>query len=133
MSSFLTRLLIQTLALLVLGYTLPGIQVDGLAPAVVAALILSLINAILRPLLILLTFPITLVTLGLFVVVINGVCLALTAYLVQGFAISSFAWAMLGALLMSLVSWLLNISVYDKTREDPQGRRTIHVESRVIR
>jgi putative membrane protein len=107
MSGFLFRWLITTLAIGVVAYVLPGIHVDGIWAAIVAALLLGLINAVLRPILIFLTLPITILTFGLFALVINGAMLALVAALVEGIRVSGFGSAVLGALLISLTATLL--------------------------
>src|SRR5438093_13739989 len=108
--------LINAVALLALPYLVSSITVDSFATALIAALVLGLINAIVRPLLILLTLPATLLTLGLFIFVINAICLALAAWLVPGFTISSFGAALLGALMISLTSWLLSALLIDKKK-----------------
>jgi putative membrane protein len=77
-------------------------------PALVAGIILGFVNAIVRPVLFFLTLPLTLITLGLFIFVLNAVCFGLTAWLVPGFSVDGFWWALLGALLVSIVSWILN-------------------------
>jgi putative membrane protein len=111
MSGFLFRWLITTLAIGGVAYVLPGFHVDGPWSAVIAALLLGLINAVLRPILLFLTLPITILTLGLFALVINGAMLALVAALVEGIRVSGFGSAVIGALLISvtatLLSWLL--------------------------
>lgn len=108
MSAFLFRWLTTALAIGVVASLVPGIQVDGPWAAIVAALVLGLVNAVLRPVLILLTLPITILTFGLFALVINGAMLALVAALVKGIHVSGFGTAVLGALLISLVSSLLS-------------------------
>ena len=105
---FLARLLLNGVAILIAAYFIPGLRVAGPVPALMAGVILGFINAIVRPILLLLTFPITLVTLGLFIFVVNAVCLLLTAALVPGFAVMGFVPALLGALVVSVVSWILN-------------------------
>ena len=75
-----------------------------------------LVNALVRPVLVVLTLPLTVVTLGLFLLVLNGICLALTAWLVPGFAIDGFLPAVLGALVISVVSWVLTAFVSDRGR-----------------
>ena len=79
-----------------------------------AGLVLGLVNAVVRPILILLTLPFTLLTLGLFLFVLNGLCLWLTSLLVKGFEVHGFWSAVFGALLVSIVSWLLTTSVSDR-------------------
>ena len=106
---FMFRLLIQMVAILILSYLLPGvIWVDGLWSALVAAFLLGMANTLLRPLLILFTFPITILTFGLFLLVINGLMLWLVSGLVSGFHVNGFLGAVLGSLLISLVTWILS-------------------------
>jgi putative membrane protein len=111
MHSFVVRWLTTALGIGVAAQVLPGIQVDGLWPTVVAALLLGLVNVTLRPILLLLTLPLTVLTLGLFALVINGAMLALVASVVKGVHVAGFGSAILGAVIISLVggllSWLL--------------------------
>ena len=105
---FLARLVLNGVAIILAAYVLPGLHVDGVFAALVAGAILGFVNAIVRPVLFLLTLPLTLVTLGLFIFVLNALCFGLTAWLVPGFSVDGFWWAVLGALLVSMVSWVLN-------------------------
>lgn len=105
---FLARLLLNALAILVAAWLVPGLSLSGTGAALGAGVLLGLVNALVRPVLLLLTLPITLVTLGLFIFVVNALCLGLTAALVPGFGIASFWSALLGALVVSVVSWILN-------------------------
>ena len=105
---FIARLVLNGIAIIVAAWLLPGLHVSGPFAALIAGVILGFVNAIVRPVLFLLTLPLTLVTLGLFIFVLNALCLGLTAALVPGFDIDSFWWALLGALLISIVSWILN-------------------------
>ena len=105
---FLVRLMANVLAILAAAYFLPGIQVSGGVALVVAGLVLAFVNTVVRPVLMFLTFQITLVTLGLFILVLNGFCLWLTASLVPGFEVHGFWTAVIGALIISLISWLVN-------------------------
>jgi len=111
MRTFLLRWLATALAIGAAAYVLPGIQVDGPGAAALAALLLGLVNAVLRPVLLLLTLPITIVTFGLFALVINGAMLGLVAALVEGVRISGVLSATVGAIFVSLVAtaltWLL--------------------------
>ncbi len=99
--------LVTTLALGITAYILPGIDVASPGSLLVAALVLGFLNAILKPILVLLTFPITVLTLGLFYLVLNAVVLALASVLVPGFEVESFGWAFLGAIVVSLLSTFL--------------------------
>jgi putative membrane protein len=96
----------------------PGITLRGkpLWPALLAGLVLALINAVVRPVLKVLTLPLTLLTLGLFLFVLNGFCLWLTSAIVPGFDVHGFRAAFLGALLISVVSWALTVFVSDNGR-----------------
>ena len=113
---FLLRVLINAAAIWVAASVIPGIDLGGLGPALLAALVLGVINAIVRPILIFLTLPITLVTLGLFIFVLNAFCLWLTSRLVPGFEVHGFGAAFLGALVISAVSWILTAFVSDTGR-----------------
>jgi putative membrane protein len=105
---------LNALALLTVAYVLPGIHVDGFTAALVAALILGLINTLLRPLLILLTLPVTVVTLGLFILVINGLLFWFAGSVLKGFEVSGFWVGVLGALLYSIFSSVLTMVVFQK-------------------
>ena len=120
---FLLRLVVNAAALWVAAQLVPGIVVTGLTPLLLAALVLGLINAVVRPILVILTLPLTLVTLGLFLFVLNAFCLWLTSRIVPGFEVHTFAAALLGALVVSLVSWLLTAFVSDTGRWHRMDRR----------
>lgn len=94
--------------LLLMPYVVPAVQVRGLGTALLVALVLGLLNAIVRPVLILLTLPITVVTLGAFILVLNGLMFWLAAQLLPGFEVGGFWWAVLAALVFSLASWAVN-------------------------
>ena len=98
-------------ALLAVAYIYPGVHVESFFAAAVAALALGLVNAVVRPLLVILTLPVTLLTLGLFLFVINALLFWLVAEIVQGFAVTGFMGALVGSILYSLItlvtSWLL--------------------------
>ena len=113
---FVVRLIVNAAALWVAAQLVPGIVVAGVTPLLLAALVLGLINAIVRPILLVLTLPLTLITLGLFIFVLNAFCLWLTSRIVTGFVIQTFGAALLGALVVSVVSWLLPAFVSDAGR-----------------
>ena len=109
MRMFLFRLLINIVAILIISYLFPGlISVDGFLPALVAAFLLAIVNAVLRPILIFFTLPLTVLTFGLFLLVINGLMLWLVSGLVRGFQVNGFWGAVIGSLLISIVSWILS-------------------------
>jgi putative membrane protein len=96
-------------AILIIAYLFPSlIWVDSFWAALVAAFFLGIVNAIIRPILVLLTFPLTLLTLGLFLFVINGLMLGLVSVLIKGFQVNGFWAAVLGSILISIVSWILS-------------------------
>lgn len=107
MQSFLTKLLFNTIAALVASYLLSGVHIDSIVTAVVVALVLALLNTFIKPLLIILTIPITIVTLGLFLIVINVLIIKWTASLVNGFDVDNWLWALLFSLVISIVSSIL--------------------------
>ena len=111
MSGFWVRLLITACGLMLAAWLLDGIHLDGLLPLFLAALVLGVVNAIVRPVLLILTLPITLVTLGLFLFVLNGAMLGLSALVVPGFIIDGFWTALFGAIIVSLTgilaSWFI--------------------------
>ena len=109
MMFFFVRLIVNMVAILIIAYLFPNlIWVDSFWAALVAAFLLGLINAVLKPLLIFLTLPLTLLTLGLFLLVINGLMLWLVSFLVRGFHVNGFMGAVVGIILISLVSWILS-------------------------
>ncbi|PIR68113.1 hypothetical protein COU49_02970 [Candidatus Nomurabacteria bacterium CG10_big_fil_rev_8_21_14_0_10_35_16] len=95
---------ISALIILVVAYLLPGVAISGFFVALVVALVLGLINALVRPLFIVMTLPITVFTFGLFIFVINALLIMLTAYIVPGFKVSGFLWALIFSLILSLVN-----------------------------
>jgi putative membrane protein len=103
----LMRLIINSIVAFALSYLLSGIAIDSFWTAIVVAIVLAVLNAIVRPLLILLTLPITLVTLGLFLLVINALIIELADKLIDGFEVRNFWWALLFSLLFSGISSLL--------------------------
>jgi len=113
---FLLRILVTAAALWVAASLIPGIALRDVTATLLAALVLGIINAFVRPILIILTLPITLLTLGLFIFVLNAFCLWLTSRVVPGFEVQSFGAALLGALVTSAVSWILTAFVSDAGR-----------------
>ncbi len=99
--------LVYTLAVTITAYLLPGVVVDGLKAALLAAIVLGLVNAVLRPILIFFTLPITILSMGLFVLVINAVLVLLASKLVSGFYVAGFWWALIFSLVIAVVNWLL--------------------------
>jgi putative membrane protein len=113
---FLARVLVNALAIFFAAAVVPGVAISGVLAALGAGLVFGLINAVVRPVLVLLTLPLTLVTLGLFLFILNAFCLWLTSALVKGFEVHGFWAAFWGALLVSVVSWLLTTFLSDRGR-----------------
>jgi len=109
--------LINALALLALPYVVPSVQVDSFVTALVAALVLGLVNTLIRPVLVLLTLPVTLLTLGLFIFVINGLLFWTVASFLVGFHVAGFWSAVLGAIVYGLISWVASALVFGAKRE----------------
>ena len=108
MRGVLLRWLILTAAVLAASWLLTGVRVNGIFPAILAAALLGICNAVLRPLLIVLTLPLNILTLGLFTFVINALMLLLVSTVIPGFDVLGFWTAFFGALIISVTSWLLN-------------------------
>lgn len=104
---FIFRMLLSALAVVILSKVLPGVGVDSYVTAIIVAIVLSLLNFIVRPLLILLTLPITIVTLGIFLLFINAIIILLADYFIDGFWVSSIWWALLFSLLLSFLQSIL--------------------------
>jgi putative membrane protein len=123
MVGFLVRLAIVALGLWLAQRIVPGIEIEGTGTLVAAALLLGIVNALVRPLAILLTLPITVLTLGLFLLVVNAAMLGLVAALLDGFRVSGFGAALLGSIVVGLTGWVASWYV------GPRGR----VEVLVVR
>ncbi len=104
MKRFLLHWLVIALALWITAYILPGVHVASYQALAIAAIVLGLVNALIRPILTILTLPITILTLGLFYLLVNGFTFFLAAKLVPGFEVSGFWWSVLGALVVSIIS-----------------------------
>ena len=117
----LIRLIVNAIALIAVAYIVPGIHVSGFGGALIAALILGIVNAILRPILIVLSLPLELVTLGLFTLVINALLFWLVGALHVGLTVDGFWPAFFGAIVMAIVSWIL--SFLTRGMEQNQPRR----------
>lgn len=102
---------LHALALLAVAYLMPSIHVAGLTGALLAVAVIGLVNMLIRPILVLLTLPVTVLTLGLFIFVINGILFFLVGHLLQGFEVRSLLSGILGAILYSLISWALTALV----------------------
>ncbi|WP_084166160.1 phage holin family protein [Anditalea andensis] len=107
----LLQLVVAALAVLITAFLLPGVAVDGYLTALVVAAMIALLNITVKPILIFLTIPITVITLGLFLLVINGLIILIAAEVIPGFAVSGFWWALLFSFILSLINSLLGVSL----------------------
>ena len=112
----LIRWLILTVAIIIASYLLEGIHIEGFFSAFFAAAILGILNTMLRPILIILTLPINILTFGFFTFIINALMLKLASGVIPGFEVHGFWTAVFGALIIGLVSWLLNSFISDRGR-----------------
>ncbi len=108
MNRFLTKWAVTFFAVLIAERILPGITANSVMTLVIAALFLGILNAILRPVLLIITLPITILTFGIFALIVNGIVLALVSVLIPGFVVHGFWWAVLGALIISIFSSIIN-------------------------
>lgn len=110
----LIKLLLNGLAVYATAALLPGIDVTGYLAAIIVAIVLGILNTLLKPLLVILTIPITIFTLGLFLIVIDALILMLASWMLEGFNVSGFWWALLGSLILALITSVLEKLVYDE-------------------
>lgn len=105
----LIQWLLSALAIMVAAYILPGVEIAGFFPALVAAVVIGLINTFIKPFLILLTLPINILTLGLFTLIINALLVLLASAIVPGFKVDGLGWAMLFSIVLFFVNWGLGL------------------------
>src|SRR3989454_7827092 len=111
MKGFLFRLVITGLGLWAAETVVPGVRLDGWGNLVVAALLLGIVNAVIRPIILILTLPLTVLTLGLFILVVNGISVALVAWLMPGFSLTGLWAAILTSIVVGLTSWVASAFV----------------------
>ena len=116
--ALIVRWLANTLALFIVVRVVPHFHYSSFVTLAIAAAVLGLLNAIVRPILVFLTLPLTIITLGLFLIVLNALMLEITAWLVPGFKIDSFGWAIVGAIVLGLVSLVTNRIGRERPRRD---------------
>jgi putative membrane protein len=127
MVGFLVRLAIVALGLWLAQAIVPGIEIEGTSTLILAALLLGLVNALVRPLAVLLTLPLTLLTLGLFLLVVNAAMFGLVAALLDGFRVSGFFASLLGSIVVGLTGWVASWYV------GPRGKIEVLVIERSVR
>ncbi|MBU4436590.1 MAG: phage holin family protein [bacterium] len=117
MVRFLFRVLFAAVGLYIAARLVPGIAADGWKTLLIAGLLLGVVNAVVKPIVVLLTFPITLLTLGLFLLVVNGAMLGLVAWLLDGLVVKGLIPGMLGAIVVGVVSWAGQVLIGDGRTE----------------
>jgi len=132
MRGFILRVIVTGVAVLVASEIIPGIRIDSLAAGIVGVMVLAILNALVRPILYLLSAPFILVTLGLFMLVINGFLLGVVSFLVKGFHVAGFWPAVGGAVIISLVSGIMNMFVSERGQVEvamsqPRERKIRHI------
>ncbi|HEX4573501.1 MAG TPA: phage holin family protein [Gemmatimonadales bacterium] len=130
MTGFFFRLIITALGLWAAAAIIPGVRIDGWPTLLVAALLLGIVNAVIRPIILILTLPLTILTLGLFILVVNGLSLSLVAWILPGFHVASLGAAILGSLVVGLTSWFASAFVGGSGRIERYRR--IEVKGRRI-
>jgi putative membrane protein len=108
--------LLNALALLAVAYFVPDIHVSSFMAALIAALVIGLANMLIKPILLILTLPVTIITLGLFIFVINGILFWLAGYFIQGFDVKTITAGIIGAIVYSIISWILSAIIIDKKK-----------------
>jgi putative membrane protein len=103
----IVKILISAVSVFIAAYILPGVTVTDFYAAIIVAIVLGAVNMVIRPILLLLTLPITLITFGLFAIVINAALVLLVDYLIPTFSVESFVWAILFSIVVSIISWFL--------------------------
>lgn len=116
---FILNILVKTLAVLIVAYLMPGVNVTNVFYAILVAVSLSFLNTVLKPLMIILTIPVTIVTLGLFLIVINAFIVMIADYFIEGFEVNGFITALFFSIVLSLVTSLLEwIANFKAENED---------------
>jgi len=105
--NLILRVLLSAVAVVVLSKLLPGVGVDGYVTAIIVAIVLSLLNFIVKPILVILTLPVTIITLGLFLLIVNASIILLADYFVDGFSVTNIWWALIFSLLLSIFQSIL--------------------------
>ena len=109
--NFIIKLLLSGLAVITAAYLLPGVHISGFISAIVVAIVLGLFNALVRPILIILTIPVTIFTLGLFIFVINAIIILMVSSILNGFEVDGFWWALAFSIVLTIVTSIINSAV----------------------
>ncbi|MBA3647587.1 MAG: phage holin family protein [Chitinophagales bacterium] len=105
--NLLAKILVTGLSVIITSYLLPGVSVDGMISAIAVAAVLMLINTVVKPVMVILTLPVTIITMGLFLLIINALCILLASRMIAGFRVDGFWWALIFSLILSLINSIL--------------------------
>jgi putative membrane protein len=111
---FLLKFILSVIGILAVSRILSGVHISNWETAAILVIVLAILNLIVKPILIILTIPITIITLGLFLLVINAIIILVADYLIDGFYVDGFIWAFIFSLVLSIIHWLINAIVPDK-------------------
>ncbi len=114
--NFLLRILVSAIAVILTSYLLPGVHIENFLSAILVAFVLAILNSILKPILVILTIPITVITFGLFLLVINAIIILIAGEFITGFIVDGFWWALIFSIILSFISYLLGIGNNDKKK-----------------
>lgn len=112
--NWIVKILLSAISVIIASYILRGVHVDGFLTAIIIALVISILNFFIRPILVVLTIPITIVTFGLFLLVVNAIIVLLAEVLITGFVVDGLGWAILFSLIVSFVNYLLGVQQISK-------------------
>tara|TARA_R100000935_G_scaffold27288_1_gene47335 strand:+ start:10236 stop:10580 length:345 start_codon:yes stop_codon:yes gene_type:complete len=112
--NWILKLLLTAVAVIVLAYILPGVEVSGYLSAIIVAVVLAILRLVVKPILVVLTFPVTVITLGLFLLIINAVIILLADFFIGGFAVRNIWWALIFSVLLSFLQSILHSLVSEK-------------------
>lgn len=116
--NFILNIIVTSVAVLLVANILPGVKVDTFTTSLLVAIVLAFMNSIVKPILTILTIPITMITMGLFLLVINGAIILLTDKLIDGFEVHGFWWALLFSFILSITTGILNMLMGNNNKED---------------
>lgn len=128
MKNWFVRILVSALSVLITAELLSGVKISGVPAALIVALVLSFLNTFLKPILLILTIPVTIFTFGLFLLVINGLIILIADYMLEDFFVANFWWAFLFSVILSLINSLLNnmLGTNQKNEEDENDQNRLN-------
>lgn len=119
---FALKVLVSALAVFITAHILPGVGVESFLAAILVALVLAVLNALLKPLLVALTIPVTIMSFGLFLLVINAFIIQIVDYLIKNFKVTNFWWALLFSVILSVITWILEMPIRPRNENRPPNQ-----------